>query len=431
MRIQHYSQLIKLASTVVAIGTAALGAASGASANPISSYASPTGSGSACTQIEPCSIVTALKSASSGVTVILTGDEGTYGSPQNPISETLELKNRTTLEGAAGQARPEIYSAAKVAVEAVPGGEEQRITDVDIQDSAKSSTALVGAGSINRVIANSPSGIGCSSEPVTSIIDSICSGEYGINDQVLGIGLWTLDLRNDTIYAGREAVHLSSSGPGMQITAVNTIVRGGGMDIGASQQGGTVAMTLEHSNYATVSAEGGATVTAAGSSTNQIAPPLFISASEGNLHEASGSPTIDAGVNSPLNGEIDLDGDPRTQPGQLPCNSSEPTAITDIGAYELAPVVLPCPPPPPMPPNTSILRAKIHPRGATFSFSGRGGAVLSFECELDEQPFQNCQSPKSYKHLKPGHYAFSVRAVDQHGFDLTPARRWFKIRRRK
>ncbi len=41
--------------------------------------------------------------------------------------------------------------------------------------------------------------------------------------------------------------------------------------------------------------------------------------------------------------------------------------------------------------------------------------------------FRTCRSPKTYKHLPPGRYRFTVRAVGAGGTDLTPARRTFRI----
>jgi hypothetical protein len=432
MRFRGYSKMFRLATIVIAAAAATAAAPESASAIPTTVYASPGGSGTACTQSEPCEIATALEIASSGDTVILAGDEGSYGSPQSPIIKPLEVKSGVTFKGAYGEPRPEIYSAAMVAIESGEGGEGQRISNLKIEDSAKSATALFGSGAIERVIAKAPDGTGCESGPVTTIIDSICAGEYGINDQVSGIGLWTLDLRNDTVYATREAAKLVSHGPGLRVTALNTILRGGFVDIDADQITGSVTITLEHSNYANVSATGGASISAPGSESNQTAMPLFVDAAQGNLREAAGSPTIDAGVNDPANGEFDLEGNPRIQAGYLSCGNSEATAITDIGAYEAAPLALPCPPPAPMPPNTSISGIKIHHRGATFRFTGRANTdiAIGFECELDERPFSNCASPKSYRHLQPGRYIFTVRAVDAHGFDLTPARKRFTIRRR-
>ena len=177
-------------------------------------------------------------------------------------------------------------------------------------------------------------------------------------------------------------------------------------------------------------------MTTPGSATNQTAPPFFVDAEAGDFREAADSPTIDAGVNEAANGTTDLAGNPRTLPGQLTCDQV-PLAITDIGAYEFVPVAPTCPPPiekkPAHAPNTRIDRVRVSHHRATFSFKAiRETSALSFQCELAEEPFKPCSSPKTYTHLKPGRYRFTVRAVGQPGgIDLTPAVRSIQIGRRR
>src|SRR5262249_58893148 len=65
---------------------------------------------------------------------------------------------------------------------------------------------------------------------------------------------------------------------------------------------------------------------------NLNAVPLFTNAGTGDLSEAPGSPTIDAGLDDPLNGPTDFAGNARQQGG-----------ATDIGAFEF-PVAPPAPP---------------------------------------------------------------------------------------
>jgi hypothetical protein len=146
-------------------------------------------------------------------------------------------------------------------------------------------------------------------------------------------------LRNDTFYASKAGggngadlfVDNDGSGAGeLEITASNTIIRGSATDIVTHTEasgGGTQALkvALDHSNYATVNTSLGGTVTPANTAANQSAAPLFVNASGGDLHEATGSPTIDAGATDPANGATDLDGNPRTI-----------GPATDIGAYEFA-----------------------------------------------------------------------------------------------
>jgi hypothetical protein len=83
------------------------------------------------------------------------------------------------------------------------------------------------------------------------------------------------------------------------------------------------------------------------------------------------------------------------------------------------------------PPNTKISKASISStkHQASFKFAAIGTAK-GFQCALKhgkKAAFKSCQSPKTYKHLKPGKYTFEVRAVGSNGPDPTPAKKSFKI----
>ena len=99
---------------------------------------------------------------------------------------------------------------------------------------------------------------------------------------------------------------------------------------GADGGPSTEAAYMAHSNFRTskvnsspprtrVEDEGG----------NQDAEPLFAPPPSLDFHQLAGSPTIDAGVVTPLLGSADIDGEPRTQ-GSAP----------DIGADEFVPPVV-------------------------------------------------------------------------------------------
>jgi alpha-tubulin suppressor-like RCC1 family protein len=111
------------------------------------------------------------------------------------------------------------------------------------------------------------------------------------------------------------------------------------------------------------------------------------------------------------------------------------------------------------PKGTAITAAKVSGRGksgsASFSFTAPG-AITGFECELirpkparkahkpkghrrlkraaHKQPkpsFSSCGAPMTFKHLKPGHYTFEVRALDILGADSNPALKRFTIKAQK
>jgi hypothetical protein len=92
-------------------------------------------------------------------------------------------------------------------------------------------------------------------------------------------------------------------------------------------------------------------------------------------------------------------------------------------------------------PNTRIVAARINSRRhlAKFRFRASGGtAPYRFECTLlrpkrlhqAKQRSHPCTSPKLYRRLRAGRYAFEVRAVDSTGVaDPSPAKRRFRIHR--
>lgn len=420
--------------------------ASSASAAP--RYASPNGTGSTCAEGSPCKITVAVSGAHSGDTVILAGNEGSYGTTGTPLTTQLTLENGVSMQGAPGQPMPQIYSEFPVSsfnwAVRMEGGSGVKLSDIAIH--VKNGVAAVHVNStMERVLAVGEAATGCDSGPNVTIVDSVCAGRNGIFNSAGSAGShFELTLRNDTIY-GRGEVGLAMLYEGVgalaHVDAVNTIVRGVTADTRALQGGGaTTVVDFDHSNYANVNAEGGATVTAAGSGTNQNAAPLLANPAANDFALTAASPTIDAGVNDAANGSLDLAGNGRTLAGRTPCS-----VITDIGAYEYAPGLPPCPQPTsssssstdstsakaktPSLPSTTILKAKVKELTARFRFKGTDadGDSLKFECKLDRKPYRRCRPPKVYKNLKPGKHKFLVRAVSANGVDSTPAKRNFRV----
>lgn len=303
-----------------------------ASAFAAKRYASPTrlGNQDCSSPANACDLVSAVSGAGSNDEVIVAGNAGTYGTPAVPImSEVAPLSGAPIyLHGAAGQPRPVIYLAH--------GGNA-----IDMWGGAISGLELeMTGGSLNSALPTTlyhmlvrSSSTACYGD--STIVDSVCAGSQGA---ALTSGCSTpctdaVPIRNSTIIGSSGAgldLEAGNGQPGPTTIAAkvtNSIIRGGGVgapDIYTSTESGqTVTVRLDHSNYASVDSSHGGTVTPAGSGSNQTAAPRFVNASAGNFREAAGSPTIDRGVNSPLNGPTDLDGNPRAM-----------GASADIGAYE-------------------------------------------------------------------------------------------------
>jgi hypothetical protein len=100
------------------------------------------------------------------------------------------------------------------------------------------------------------------------------------------------------------------------VTAKSSIFRGTQSDIGAfaSNQcpSATATVDLYNSNYRGSKVEGSQVNDKGGNQLTQ--DPLFVNAAGGDFHEASGSPTIDAGVADAISGAFDSDGHARTRP---------------------------------------------------------------------------------------------------------------------
>lgn len=111
--------------TALAVGTATITISAPASAATVR-YASPTGSGSACTQAAPCSLSTAVTAAPNGATVQLTADEYFLYSPLDVGVDDL------TIAGPAGVNTPADFKAYIIFPEAVDGGVADTTTKLRI-----------------------------------------------------------------------------------------------------------------------------------------------------------------------------------------------------------------------------------------------------------------------------------------------------------
>ena len=109
-------------------------------------------------------------------------------------------------------------------------------------------------------------------------------------------------------------------------------------------------------------------MTGAGTNFNQTASPLFVNLGAGDFHEAAGSPTIDAGTDSPLNGPFDLEGNPR-----------EIGSHTDVGAYEfLIPPSTVTSPATSVGPTTATLNGTVDPNGVATTLHFVYGASTAY-----------------------------------------------------
>jgi hypothetical protein len=332
----------------------AVGAFGAAGARAATRYAAPSaqGSGDCSSPTNSCTLGTAVSGSGQGDTVIVAGDEGTYGTASTPLAATIAdpaADAPGAIEGAPGQSRPVIYTDANPGLDlfgtsSVAGQlVATSVSDLDIEELASGlPTALRVSGNVDHTVVRSLNGAfqACEpfglSPPQTEVIsNSLCVAHNGnaLGEASSGSPqTQSVTLRNDTLYAtglNARGIEYSIGGFGftVSVAATNVIAHGDDSDVLANQfNGGSASITLDHSNYATVFQGGGATATLAGTGSNQTSAPEFINPAAEDFHEAVGSPTIDAGATDPANSTTDLDGNPRTI-----------GPATDIGAYEFVP----------------------------------------------------------------------------------------------
>lgn len=366
----------------------------------------------------------------------MNGDEIVAGpGDYNEGGNALTVATAIDLHGAPGQPPPRILSTAGAAVDINSDG--VLVRDLRIEHSVNPGGVALdisGASTAERVIATSSANIGCLPALGALLRDSIChstaDGEAAVRFFYNGTeGPSTVTLTNVTAVASvgnSNAIDLSTFDVGEQtLNGTNVIASGSGTaaDVSATNNGNSVTINLDHSNYDTENEPGpNTTITDPGSGTNQLALPQFVNAAAGDLHQLASSPTIDAGIAVAGLGAADIDGEARSQ-GSAP----------DIGADEFT-VPPAASPGDTFPPDTKITRGpkkKTKKRNVKFEFGGSEPSV-TFECQLDDGGWEPCSSPEKLKGLKRTKHVFVVRAIDMAGnVDPTPADRQWKIKKRR
>lgn len=370
-------------------------------------HASPTGSGTACTNVNPCALRTALEDAPVGAVVDVRGDQGAYS-----LDADLDAAPRISVRGSHGRPRIVLDDASMNFDRSTVRG---LFVDAESEGTA---FRLNDGGLADRVIVHQGgSGHACFLDHRARMRNSICRS-YGASDKAVETD-GTVTLRNVTAVGGWES-GLKAYGRGncacttAKVTLVNTIVQAGpgGKDLWIeSEDDVTIVVTATTSNFRTTSLVGPAAKRKLiGSRTNQTSlktRPRFIDLANGNLRAAPGSPVIDKGVTSKRkNGPRDVDGRPR-KAGKR----------TDIGASESTP---------PQTTITSGPSGSIADPSPAFTFSSsRAGST--FQCRLDGAAWGPCSSPST---ITPGAgaHTYRIRAVDPLGYlDPTPAKRTFTM----
>lgn len=331
-------------------------------ANAETRYASPTGTGFACTEAAPCDIKVALMDERDGEAGIDTGDsvrlaEGLYAgrvdSDPNTYSPGDELRiAKSSMEVYGATTGVSLSKGARIFV-ANPAGLVLTATDVRLRDvllwgtNANTDAALTvrGAGSrfLQRIFASTSGAAGCRiSGNSTILTNSLCRGQTGAIVGFPNAGTGAQRLQNVT------AVTLGN-GPGIKaeaegtvtatLTLVNVISRGATFDIVAEAPSTRLTVNASASNYRTRSAIGMRTsVTEPGSGLNKTVDPGFGyygAFADQYFRLGPDSPMIDAGITlTSVSSLYDLFGVPAT------------IGLRSVGAYDDNPGLTPLPTPP-------------------------------------------------------------------------------------
>jgi hypothetical protein len=282
-------------------------------------YASPTGTGTACSADAPCDIGQAVSGAGAGDDVVV--GPGTYNLSAG-LAPTVDL----TMHGTPGASRPVIVGPD--ATVPIKDFNKLGLADLTIRSSNEDGVWMIGTGSTaDRVEVSSTGGsnhVAIRTGPDLVVRDSlaVASGTNAGAVFLQGVtGATDVKLRNVTaIASGTDSTAVAVTGLMGATSAVieaTNVIADAATDLSAT--GTNASIEVNHSNFDTSTG----TITPP---TSPSPPPLFVNAAGGDYHEALGSPTIGTGLTDPGNGTLDLDGNARSTNG-----------LTDIGAYQFQP----------------------------------------------------------------------------------------------
>ncbi|MDX6687921.1 MAG: hypothetical protein QOF86_4049, partial [Baekduia sp.] len=334
-----------LAPVAVVIG--ALVMASGASAST-TLYTTPVpGASPDCSAAAPCTLDSALSTATNGDTVVV--GVGTY-----PGGSRSNAGKAITIRGAViGPGRPLIQGSMSLT------GAGARLSDVEVRRITVGPGAVdVGAGAVaDRVIgsAGTTNSDGCTIRPGGTLMNALCVSANPTSSSGLASqgASGTMTAHNITLlghYGYFSNAGNNTSDPG--VTMADSIARTNSLGIDIMLNWGL--STFINTNFTTLTTGGSG---AAANTGQQTAAPVFRGA--GDYRESSTSPTIDAGSDAAAPGELDLDG-----------NLRKIGTHTDLGAYEF----VPGPPlvgavvPSPLTTTSAMLNAAVDSRGGVTSY---------------------------------------------------------------
>jgi hypothetical protein len=304
------------------IGAAAIAVALGA-AGPASAatlYAGPAGTNTGtCPQSDPCSVATAIANSTPADDVaVLPGNYALANDAQ--FDNTGKSRN---IHGTSRRDKPRLTSG-------INGGggifylvDGTSFRDIDITLTASHPAGAVAITDTGPTPHLTLEGLAIRGGSGGNFKGISVSGPTTVRDTSIQIGgtsavgivtFADLQLRNVTVVtrgASSDAVRVNATASPAALTALSVIARGGANDFNLAEGGSPATANVSYSNYHTVTSTTPSHFV--GSPTNQTTvDPVFVDEPAGNLHQAAGSPTIDAGATDSSSGTLDVDGDLRT-----------------------------------------------------------------------------------------------------------------------
>ena len=310
------------------LGVVLAASANASAASAAQRHADPNGGGTDCSAISPCGLTTAINAAAIGDEVIVR--PGNYSA-----TDALSPPTQVTIHGVAGQPRPRIVFNSQAHWLYIHHGSTLR--HMEIRQESWGLALSAWASVVDQVVLTG-AGPGFSTARIdnSTIRNSVVTSS-GANGRAIQTSGWgytsdvTSSYRNVTAIAtgvGGVAIEADAGSTG-KATAnlVNVIARAPAFGLHARTDSSGAKATI---NFAYSNRNGelrtGTNADIVPGAGNLAANPNFVNPATGDYRQAPGSPTIDAGLDVPGNGEFDLDGDSRVV-----------GTTTDIGADEFAP----------------------------------------------------------------------------------------------
>jgi hypothetical protein len=377
-------RLAAIAALALALG------ATPASAAPAARYATPNGSGTACTQKAPCDVQEAFGKATAEAQVFI-------GAGDYHLSKKLEDPGTVPVHVHGIGGTPRLIFTGNTGVWSYNGGSTLENLYVESDGDAVN---LINGGTIDRIVAHATgdNARACFGRFAT-VTNSTCwaTGTNGVGYEAYENELDPVDqtsLRNVTAIApgaGGVAVQENGAqGHSAFMYMINVIARGGpgAADLETltdGAPGSSAKIVTRNSNYETDAHIGGKAHDVTPDPSDQTDKPAFVDPAHGDFHQACGSPTVDKGREDPANGLNDLDGDRRKL-----------GAATDIGADEfVAGPASATASPAAVKLTGATLRGAVNPDGCATKYHFEYGTTKAYGHSTAEQTLPAGSSPRA------------------------------------